>query len=239
MTEPLIDVTGARRRRARAKLRRRMIVVGIVAAVLGLIGGAGWLVGWSSVFAIEEVTATGLVTLDEATVVQTAAIPLGEPLARLDARGAADRVRELQAVADVTVVPRFPHGVTVEVTERTPVLVVAAGQVYFWVDAAGVVFHEGSEPPPGVLTARGVLSDRELMSALGVVAGKLPAGLRDQVVSISGSTLDSIELELTERRRVVWGGADESELKADVLTALLAVKAKVYDVSAPSHPTTR
>lgn len=239
MTEPLIDVTGARRRRARAKLRRRMTVVGVVVAVLGLVGGAGWLVGWSSVFAIEEVTATGLVTLDEATVLQTAAIPLGEPLARLDAAGAAERIRELPAVAEVKVVPRFPHGVTVEVTERTPVLVVVAGRRYSWVDAAGVVFFEGSEPPAGVMTARGVLSDHELMSALGVVAGKIPAGLREQVLSISGRTLDSIELELTERRRVVWGSADESELKADVLTALLAVPAKVYDVSAPNHPTTR
>ncbi len=239
MTEPLIDVTGARRRRARAKLRRRMTVVGVVVAVLGLVGGAGWLVGWSSVFAIEEVTATGLVTLDEATVLQTAAIPLGEPLARLDAAGAAERVRELPAVADVKVIPRFPHGVTVEVTERTPVLVVVAGRRYSWVDATGVVFFEGSEPPAGVMTARGVLSDHELMSALGVVAGKIPAGLREQVLSISGRTLDSIELELTERRRVVWGSADESELKADVLTALLSVPAKVYDVSAPNHPTTR
>ena len=39
MTEPLVDVTGARRRRARARLRRRLVVAGIVAGVLAVIGG--------------------------------------------------------------------------------------------------------------------------------------------------------------------------------------------------------
>ena len=39
---------------------------------------------------------------------------------------------------------------------------------------------------------------------------------------------------------MVWGSADESETKAEVLETLLAtVQAQVYDVSAPDSPTTR
>ena len=42
------------------------------------------------------------------------------------------------------------------------------------------------------------------------------------------------------RPQVVWGSADESETKAEVLETLLAtVQAQVYDVSVPSKPTTQ
>jgi cell division protein FtsQ len=37
----------------------------------------------------------------------------------------------------------------------------------------------------------------------------------------------------------MWGSAEASERKAEVLTALMRLRAKVYDVSAPEAPTTR
>jgi cell division protein FtsQ len=53
------------------------------------------------------------------------------------------------------------------------------------------------------------------------------------------ATVDQISLVLKDGRKVVWGSADQSDTKADVLATLLAgVQAQVYDVSVPSKPTT-
>ena len=40
-----------------------------------------------------------------------------------------------------------------------------------------------------------------------------------------------------DNARVVWGSADQSALKAQVIVPLLQQKGTVYDVSAPSNPT--
>ena len=46
-------------------------------------------------------------------------------------------------------------------------------------------------------------------------------------------------LELSGRGEVNWGSAEQSVLKSEVVVPLLALDARVYDVSAPTHPTTR
>ena len=52
--------------------------------------------------------------------------------------------------------------------------------------------------------------------------------------------MPDVSLVLKDGREVVWGSAEESETKAEVLATLLAtVQAQVYDVSVPSKPTTR
>ena len=72
MTEPLVDVTGARRRRARARLRRRLVVAGIVAGVLAVIGGVAWVVLGSPWLAVREVRVEGatLVPVDQVVAAQ-------------------------------------------------------------------------------------------------------------------------------------------------------------------------
>jgi cell division protein FtsQ len=50
---------------------------------------------------------------------------------------------------------------------------------------------------------------------------------------LSANSPTAIRLELTGGRVVVWGGADQSDVKARVATALLARPGKTIDVSAP------
>jgi cell division protein FtsQ len=71
------------------------------------------------------------------------------------------------------------------------------------------------------------------------VVTALPKVLRDRAVLISAETPDSIVIELSGGAEVVWGSAESSAQKAQVIVALLSVKASVYDVSSPSHPTTK
>ena len=240
MSEPLVDVTGARRRRARARLRRRLRVAGIVLGVLAVLGAGAWAVLGSPLLAASEVRVTGTRLLTPDQVAQAAAIPLGGPLAQVDTAGAEQRVREgLPAVASARVQRAWPNAVTVEVTEATPSMVIAVPGSWVWVAGDGRSFHSTPERPEGVLEAQGALSDEEVLLTLARVADELPVEVAEQGSVIRATSVDSVVVELADKRRVVWGSAEDGALKADVLVPLLKVKAVEYDVSAPTHPTTR
>ena len=66
----------------------------------------------------------------------------------------------------------------------------------------------------------------------------MPAKVGSQVASVSAVSPESISVHLRDGRTIVWGSATETDKKARVLQALLSVKARVYDVSAPDLPTT-
>ena len=77
-----------------------------------------------------------------------------------------------------------------------------------------------------------------LKEAAKVIAA-LPPDLTLIVDHVQVTSVDQISLVLKDGRTVVWGSADESDTKAEVLATLLAtVQAQVYDVSVPSKPTT-
>ena len=67
----------------------------------------------------------------------------------------------------------------------------------------------------------------------------LPEDLAPRVDFVSVASVDRIELALRDGRTVVWGSAEDSERKAEVLAVLLQQDARVYDVSVPATPTTR
>jgi cell division protein FtsQ len=61
----------------------------------------------------------------------------------------------------------------------------------------------------------------------------------------SAASVDAVELKLVDGKTVVWGNAEDRELKAKALEALLKMPAdpkvpvSVYDVSVPRHPFTK
>lgn len=239
MSEPFVDVTGARRRRARRRLLRRLRFVGILLGVAGLVGGGFWLVWGSSWFTLTqvEVTGTALTTPDE--VLAAAAVPLGGPLAGVDTRAVADRVGTIPAVDHADVRRAWPHTLTVAVTERRAVLALELGSSYVWVDAGGTSFHVTDERPVDVVVVDAPAADADLLAQIATVIGQLPPAVRERTRHIEASSVDSIVVVLTDRRRIIWGSSESSELKAQVIVPLLEVAASTYDVSAPSHPTTR
>ena len=65
----------------------------------------------------------------------------------------------------------------------------------------------------------------------------LPDDLAATVDHVEVETIDRITLMLRDGRQVLWGSAEESELKAQVLQGLLRkVRAPSYDVSVPGNP---
>ncbi|MGI8458665.1 MAG: cell division protein FtsQ/DivIB [Propionibacteriaceae bacterium] len=226
-----------RRRRTRRRLAMRVLI-----GVLGvaLIGTAGWLVGFSAVLAADQVTVTGTQLVTVKTVTQTAAVPLGRPLARVDLDVIATRVKSLAPVKSVQVDRSWPHTVAITVTERTPAYVITGAAGYATlVDDQGVAFATVTERPADLVRASIPTDDPALLRSVAVVAQALPKPVRDKVDRIEASSPESIRLKLNGHREVIWGSADQSAVKGEVLAALIKKKAAVYDVSGPANPTTR
>jgi cell division protein FtsQ len=240
VSEPLVDVTGARKRRGRAKRRRWLKRAGLAALVGALLAGIAWVVWGSPWLLARQVEVTGVAVVTTQDVVDAASVPLGTPLAAIDAAGIEARVVDaLPAVAAAKVSRVWPGTVSIAVTERQAVLAVPLSREFLWVSADGVIFHRTSEAPAGVLTATSGIANVQVIGAMAAVAAALPEQVRSQASTMSAASQDSIVVTLSDGRKITWGSADESELKARVVVPLLGVKAREYDVSAPTHPTTR
>ena len=141
----------------------------------------------------------------------------------------------------MSVTRQWPHGVLISIEERVPIAVVEIGGRLRGMDADGVVFRDYKKAPPGlprVETSIGTTS-AALKEAAKVISA-LPQELSLLVDHVQVTTVDQISLVLKDGRTVVWGSAEESDTKAEVLATLLAtVQAQLYDVSVPSKPTTR
>ncbi|MDQ1680674.1 MAG: cell division protein FtsQ [Frankiaceae bacterium] len=213
-------------------LRRLLPIVAGVAAVAGSV----WLVLFSSVLGVHGVAVVGAQRVAVADVLRVAAVPAGQPLARLDTAAIAARVRTLAPVDRVVVQRQWPRGVRLVITERVPFAVVTiAGQSWF-VDRSGVPFDRGgaarsslphmSTPHPGV-------GDAATTAGLDVLAA-LPSAVLAEVQSIDVPGPEQVTLRLAGGKSVVWGSADQTPEKAAVLPSLLKQPGTTYDVSTPS-----
>jgi cell division protein FtsQ len=166
---------------------------------------------------------------------------LGEQLALVDLEAISRRVAALAEIEDVDVTRSWPDGIRIDVTERTAIAVVELGGRLRGLDAEGVVFRDYRTAPKGMPRVRPTTSTGSdaLAEAAGVVA-VLPSDLATRVDHVEVQTIDQITLVLRDGRQVLWGSAEQSELKARVLPELLAAqRAQVYDVSVPESPITR
>jgi cell division protein FtsQ len=233
-----------RRRFARRQWARRWLslryVLGFV-AVVALVATSIWLVFFSATLQVKKVDVVGNRLLSDARVREIADVPLGDQLALVDLARADARVGSLAEVKSVDVTRAWPDGVRIDVVERTAVAVVELAGRIRGLDADGVVFREYRAAPRGMPRIRpgGAAGTDALREAATVVAA-LPKDLAVRVDHVEVATIDQITLVMRDQRRVLWGSAEESELKAQVTDRLLAsVKAPVYDVSVPGNPTVR
>jgi len=219
--------------------RRRRMKMSAIAAVVVAAAAAVWLVWFSSVFAVKQVTVLGLSPEGEVVgvgeVQSAAAITQAAPLVRVDTSGARDRVAALPWVESVEVYRSWPNTIVVDVLERTAVAVLEEGEARRGVDATGVVF----DPPGGLwLTDPVIRGEQAALAEAVAVVSSLPAEIEERVRVVQAVSPDDIRLQLGNDAIVRWGNADEAAFKAEVLLALLPRRAQAYDVSAPQLPTT-
>lgn len=233
----------AERRRALRRLRWRTIA--IVAAAVLAVAAVVYLVLFSPVLALraQEVRITGASDLVEVDQIHDLlAAHDGQPLVRLDTTALAREVEQVTGVLSANLVREWPHGVQVQITPRIPVATVPEDGEYLVLDGDAVELQVTAEPRedlPLVEVEVGTETSAASLEAVVTVLGALPPELFEQVGAAGAASPDQVELELTDGAVVVWGSAEENELKAAVLTTLRQVPAEVYDVSAPRNPITR
>lgn len=229
------------RRRLRARVRRLRPLLYAVATAL-LVGGGIWLVYFSSVVTATAVDVSGNSTLAGPRVERVAQVRLGGPLARVDLGAIRARVETIPAVRSVQVSRSWPHTVHIEITERVPVAVVDRGVGLQAVDLDGVLFGTYARPPadlPVIRTAPNVRT--EALAEAARVIGSLRSDIAARVEHVDVETVDRIRLRLTGGITVMWGSAQNSEQKAEVLAVLLKQAgggSSEIDVSVPGRPTT-
>jgi cell division protein FtsQ len=163
-------------------------------------------------------------------------------LARVDSGAVAARVAERATVADVSIERSWPSTLVIHASPRQPFLVVKnpQGQLQV-VDETGMAYAQVSTPPRGVPTVNAATTaalSRDALAAAVSVLKALPAATQKRVTNITVSSANLVTLRIG-RTSVVWGGIEEPERKVAIMTALLASRPTLIDVSAPSTPVTR
>lgn len=240
---PVVSTTSVRRFSERARAQRLMPWrrVAWVAAALAVLSLVAWVLLASPLLTVRTVEVTGTRLVPAAEVEALVDDARGVPLARVGTSELQQRVERLTVVHDATIQRSWPSTLRVVVAERVPIAVVPAEGRFEVVDDEGVVLAVHDEAPeelPVVQVDVGAAGGRTVLEAVETLRA-LPGEIRDQVVTVSAATRDSVTLTLANDSEVFWGSADESEQKVAVLRVLLQTSASVYDVSAPDTPVTR
>jgi cell division protein FtsQ len=223
--------------RARQRKLRAALPWAVAAGAALVVGVLLWIVYGTSVLGVRDVRVVGTEVLGAQDVERAAAVPMDEPLARVDLSAVRARVQRLAPVDRAIVSRSWPSTVVVEVVERTPAAAVPAGTSQFQlIDGDGVAYRTVSTVPDGLPIARLAAPgprDVNTRAALTVLAS-LSDDLREQLVAISVAAPARIRLELRKDRTVIWGDDTSNDTKSQVATALLGQKGSRIDVSAPA-----
>ncbi|MGW1133114.1 cell division protein FtsQ/DivIB [Streptomyces griseoluteus] len=231
--------------------RLRVIIASAVALVL--LGAATvWLLYGSEWLRVRHVSVSGTRVLGPAEVRAAAAVPVGAPLASIGTDAVEARLRgRLRRIDTVEVSRSWPDGVTLKVTERTPVLLARENGKFTEIDHEGVRFAVVGKAPKGVpmlelavfRKGSGAASLRRFGTGRLVreavrVAGSLPPAVARDTGAVKVGSFDAITLELGGGRTVEWGSGEQGRAKARALTALMkaAPGARHFDVSVPTAP---
>lgn len=228
----------ARRQWARRWLAWKYVVAAVL--LLAVVVGGVWLFFFSQVLAVKQVQVIGNDQLSVETVRAAAGDLEGEQLARLELSALETRIQALAEVRDAEVTRHWPDTVRIEIEERVAIAVVEIGNELRGLDADGVVFDRYRQPPadlPRVDTAPA--AGRDALREAAAVVAALPTDIARKVDHVEVATVDQVSLVLRDERTVIWGSADESDLKAEVLATLLSRPGQTYDVSVPGQATVR
>ena len=207
----------------------------VLLVVVGAVVGVLW---FSPVFDVRDVRVFGTHYTTRGQILAAAEVTQGEPIARVDVGAAAARVRAIPQVASVDVRRGFPHSIVIEVHERVAIAAAANGDgTWSLVDRTGALFEQVPAQPDTLTAVEG--STAEFRGIGARTAASFPAWLQRRVTVVHVAAPQDIVLSLRSGKQVVWGGEDRAERKAQVLEALLHVRASTYDVSAPDAPATR
>jgi cell division protein FtsQ len=230
---------GEIRRFTRRSRNRRIAWLAAGVLVLGMLGGVTAAV-FSPLFSLQRIDIRGSDRVSEEELLQAVDGQLGTPLALLDEGRIRNELAEFPLIRSFITELVPPDTLVIRVTERKPVGALPADGGFVLTDPAGVVVQSVQERPDGMPLID--VGDQKVPSTAFRSAAEvllaLPADLAARVDTVSARTKDDVTLVLTgSDQRVLWGSAEDSVLKAQVLAALVAQQGEngpgQYDVSAP------
>jgi cell division septal protein FtsQ len=209
-----------------------------VLAIL-LTAGLAYLLGWSNVLTIKEISYTGSPTKNsEATVKNITNLEVGERLARIETRKIAARLQTLPWVDNADLSRNWISGkIVIAITPRLPIATFN-GQL---MDATGKRF----ELPGGYDSKLPSVFARDAKSGLAAIKlfTKLPTEFSTRTSAFTATSPENINFKITEGKRslmVIWGSDIEIDLKLKVYKALVALpensKIKKIDLTEPRSP---
>lgn len=236
---------GEVRRFTKRSRRRRLAWLAAAGVVVALVLGVAG-IAVSPLLAVRHIEITGASRLDPADIRAKLGDQLGTPLPLLDQAAISSDLAAFPLIRSYSIESHPPDTLVVRIEERQPVGVIQKGSVFTLVDAAKVPISSSKARPEGypLVTATGGSAETDADSAFAAVAGvlsALPPTVLAQVDTISAKTKDDVTFTLRgSGATVVWGSAEDSDLKAADLSALLtgASGASRYDVSSPHSVTT-
>ncbi|MFB9165667.1 cell division protein FtsQ/DivIB [Arthrobacter psychrochitiniphilus] len=236
------------------KRRRRTFLISAagVVAVLALVMGIAL---YSPVLGVKTVVFDGNKLVSEHTL-QLALLPvMSRPLPQVTEADVQALLEPVVQVKSSRIEARPPSTLVVHVVERVPVALLKNGKSFSLVDQDGVELGTTMDSTTAALPlidgGKAVIG-KATFAAMTAVLATLPKSILTQLANATAKSPEAVELRLTDGRSVIWGNANDMDLKAQVLEALLnappptaqegkplPVPAQVFDVSAPRHPVTR
>jgi cell division septal protein FtsQ len=217
-------------------LRRHRLFT--VLAIL-LTAGLAYLLGWSNVLTIKDISYTGAPTKSsEATVKFLTNLEIGEQLARVETRKIAGRLQTLPWIESADLSRNWISGkILIAVKPRIPIATFN-GEL---MDATGKRF----ELPGGFKSKLPSVFARDTKSGLAAIKlfTKLPAEFSTRTSAFTATSPENINFKIVEGKRslmVIWGSDIEIDLKLKVYKALVALpensKIKKIDLTEPRSP---
>lgn len=234
--EDLARADFTRRRRQERWHRARLWLISML--VLVILGGVVWLVFFSRFLIVKTVVVSGEGTISTKRVIRTAAVPMGQPLARVDLDEIQSRVESLPPVKSAEVTRDWPDSISIALTPRTPVAVIDLGSGLEAFDLQGALFGHYESRPQGLPLVQAAADTKKIaLSEAAKVIKELPEDLLAKVDFIKVASVDQITMVLHTGRTIMWGSSAQSDQKAEVLAVLLQQPGNHFDISVPSQPT--
>jgi cell division septal protein FtsQ len=207
--------------------------------VILLISGLAYLLGWSNVLTVKEISYLGAPTKSsETTIKNLARLEVGDRLARVEIRKIAGRIQTLPWVDSADLSRNWISGkIVVAVTPRVPIATFN-GQL---MDAKGKRF----ELPGGFELKLPSVIAKDAKSGLAAIKlfTKLPAEFSTRTSAFTATSPENIYFKIVEGKRsinVIWGADKEIDLKLKVYKALVALpensKINKIDLTEPRSP---
>ena len=204
-----------------------------------LTAGLAYLLGWSNVLTIKEISYTGAPTKSsETTVKNLTNLEVGQRLARIETRKIAARLQSLPWVDSADLSRNWFSGkIVIAITPRLPIATFD-GQL---MDATGKKF----ELPGGFKSKLPSVFARDPKSGLAAIKlfTKLPTEFSSRTSAFTATSPENINFKITEGKRslmVIWGSDIEIDLKLKVYMALVALpensKIREIDLTEPHSP---